>query len=48
MAKDATDLLEHCKMRIQSFNLMIKIDDEGKLERIFWSLVTCFDWYKIQ
>ncbi|XP_071729218.1 protein FAR1-RELATED SEQUENCE 11-like [Rutidosis leptorrhynchoides] len=46
---DARDLLEYCqKSRRENsrFQYAFTVDDENKLENIFWSLAHCFDWYQ--
>lgn len=46
---DAMELLEHCKMAKEEnskFQYAYSIDQERKLEHIFWAHSSCFDWYQ--
>lgn len=46
---DAKDILEYCmksKSENSNFQYTFTLDDENKLEHIFWSPSRCFNWYK--
>jgi hypothetical protein len=46
---DAMSLLQYCKVAKENnskFQYAFTIDDERKLEHIFWSPIPCFDWYQ--
>ena len=46
---DAMSLLQYCKDEKEEnskFQYAFKIDDEGKLEHIFWAPYPCIDWYQ--
>ena len=45
----AMSLLQYCKVAKENnskFQYAFTIDDERKLEHIFWSPIPCFDWYQ--
>ncbi|PWA55515.1 Protein FAR1-RELATED SEQUENCE 11 [Artemisia annua] len=46
---DAKELLQYCvqsKYENPNFQYVYKLDEENKLEHIFWSPAHCFDWYQ--
>ena len=46
---DVKDLLEHCKVAKEEdckFQYVFAVDNEKKLEHIFWSPAHSFDWYQ--
>ena len=46
---DTMSLLQYCKVAKENnskFQYAFTIDDERKLEHIFWSPIPCFDWYQ--
>lgn len=47
---DVLDFLEYCKLakeENQNFQYCVTLDDEKKVEHIFWSPAHCFDWYQL-
>ncbi|KAF7134987.1 hypothetical protein RHSIM_Rhsim08G0141700 [Rhododendron simsii] len=48
-ANDAMDLLQYCKIAKEEdckFQYVFTLDEERKLEHIFWSAAHCIDWYQ--
>ena len=46
---DAMELLKFCKVAKDAnpiFQYAFTLDNENKLDHIFWSPAQCFDWYK--
>ncbi|KAG5541282.1 hypothetical protein RHGRI_021205 [Rhododendron griersonianum] len=47
-ANDAEDLLRHCRIAKEEnikFQYAFMVDEQRRLEHIFWSPAHCFDWY---